>query len=135
MSSDSCSLPFWLGLKATLQSPDQNGCGVAPYSVTGLTCTGDRVDNARQETVAVAIILLGAGKKESTTGLSTAKLGARLCSMLNDRRVRSVEILCGDLSNDLVIELAHGLELRSYRFDKYLTREDETPSQAWQMLS
>ena len=57
--------------------------------------------------------------------LPSPSLGARLCSMLNDRRVRSVEILCGDLSNDLVIELAHGLELRSYRFDKYLTREDE----------
>ena len=116
------------GFEGALQSLDQKVGGALQraVSVTDFDGSSGDVDVvAPAGTNAGRIILLGAGKKESTTGLSIAKLGARLCSMLNDRRVRSVEILCGDLSNDLVIELAHGLELRSYRFDKYLTREDE----------
>ena len=69
------------------------------------------------------IVLVGAGKLDELDALKVAKLGARIYSVLSARKAKTATIL-GDVSDaGLVAQMAHGLELRSYRFDKYKTRE------------
>ena len=69
------------------------------------------------------IVLVGAGKLDELDALKAAKLGARIYSVLSARKAKTATIL-GDVSDaGLVAQMAHGLELRSYRFDKYKTRE------------
>ena len=115
------------GFEGPLQSLDQQVGGALQRAVSVTKfdgASGDVDVVAPSGTDAGRIMLVGAGKEGEVSALSAAKLGARLCTLLNDRGVASADVLCAGLSNEIASELAHGLELRSYRFDKYLTRED-----------
>ena len=71
------------------------------------------------------VILFAVGKNNQLAGLDFTKLGACLFTILEQRKITSAEVVTEGLSDESICEFAHGLELRSYRFDKYLTKQDD----------
>jgi leucyl aminopeptidase len=81
------------------------------------------------------VLLLGLGKLAELTDAKAESLGgsvyAAVAAQPETHLAIAVDPLTGDLSTaSLAARLAHGLSLRAYRFDKYLTKQkaDDKPS-------
>ncbi|MDJ0684920.1 MAG: leucyl aminopeptidase [Alphaproteobacteria bacterium] len=77
------------------------------------------------------IVLMGLGK--GLSALDAAKTGGALCALLNAVHEKDAVIHLDEGAEDLgdaAAEMASGVQLRSYRFDRYRTREpaDKKPS-------
>jgi leucyl aminopeptidase len=71
------------------------------------------------------ILLVGLGKKEDLTDIEAQNIGGKICAELNALKVKSATLVM-DLQKpvETSAHLCHGANLRSYRFDKYKTKED-----------
>ena len=82
------------------------------------------------------IALLGVGDPKAMDSAARQAFGARICKTINQHRAGDAvffyEEFAGtkDTPADRVADVAYGARLRSYRFDKYLTKEpaDKTPT-------
>ncbi|WGF86917.1 leucyl aminopeptidase [Marinivivus vitaminiproducens] len=76
------------------------------------------------------IVLFGLGKTADATRLDREKAGAGLAAKVGRLRVASITLGLAGLPADAALDIATGLALRAYRFDKYKTAtgEDETPA-------
>ncbi|MSO80445.1 MAG: leucyl aminopeptidase [Alphaproteobacteria bacterium] len=87
---------------------------------------------------AATVLLVGIGEAKALDALKLEALGARICLAANAQRAAAVEVMVDELlgaktpAAEAAAEIAFGLRLRSYRFDKYLTREtaDKKPTLA-----
>ncbi|MBI1274642.1 leucyl aminopeptidase [bacterium] len=76
------------------------------------------------------VIVAGLGSMDKFEPLDAQNLGGDLVAFLNGQRVKEAAVaLCGNKllvsDHDLAAEVAYGAQLRSYRFDKYRTKEPE----------
>ncbi len=73
-----------------------------------------------------AIAVVGLGKKEDAlTEQEAQKIGAALVVECNRARVKELSVLLPDMTGELAAHVALGARLRSYRFDKYRTKEKD----------
>lgn len=78
------------------------------------------------------VIVGNIGKLEELNELKAQSLGGALCNYLNARRIDNVNVIVDKLGKakisqkEFASHMAYGLSLKSYRFDKYRTKEKET---------
>ncbi|MGX5915489.1 leucyl aminopeptidase [Aliidiomarina sp. Khilg15.8] len=82
------------------------------------------------------ILLLGMGDLSETTRSEAEKAGAALAAHVNKTNASDVlvntELLNAAANPSLLIaSVAHGIDLRNYRFDKYKSEPDARPSQSY----
>ncbi len=70
-----------------------------------------------------AVIVLGLGKEKDLTDLATQEAGGALVAHLNRTKIKEAVVHVDDAN--VAANLAYGGLLRSYRFDKYRTREKQ----------
>ena len=77
------------------------------------------------------VVLFGIGKIDECKAIDIEKLGGKLYTAICDEKVSDIDIIIPTINhNDISVAcfasaLAHGIELRSYRFDKYITKQDK----------
>lgn len=88
------------------------------------------------------VLLLGVGKPSELTRAKAEKLGATLSNYVNASKADSVHVhskFISDTSDNsrIVAAIAHGVELRNYRFDRFKSKPDARPAQqySWQVVS
>jgi leucyl aminopeptidase len=86
------------------------------------------------------LILLGLGDPAELPRHRAETIGAALSVMINDTNAATVEvntrlIADADQAARIAAELAHGIDLRNYRFDRYKSEPDPRPAQTfhWQV--
>ncbi|HJM60981.1 MAG TPA: M17 family peptidase N-terminal domain-containing protein, partial [Alphaproteobacteria bacterium] len=78
------------------------------------------------------IVLLGLGAGKALDGLAAAKLGgAIIAALAMSGESRAAVVVekpkgCKLTSNEVAAQIGHGARLRSYRFDKYRTKQKKT---------
>lgn len=77
-----------------------------------------------------AVILVGLGKEKDLDALKAQQIGGKLYAALNAERVKEATLFVEDANTKLSLaslaaNIAYGVTLRSYRFDKYRTREKD----------
>ncbi len=74
------------------------------------------------------IIFLALKKNQSKTYFENQ--GAQIFNILNNENIKKVNILCETLNKisnkDLIYSFIHGIKLKSYSFDKYLSKKNST---------
>ncbi len=86
---------------------------------------------APAETKLDHVLLVGLGKAGDMDALGAQALGGRICAALGAQGGKSAAVAVDALDggtmtpSELAAELAFGVRLRSYRFDKYRTKEKE----------
>lgn len=91
--------------------------------------SGQRVTMATPHHVSVkCIILVGLGKREEFNSFEAAKFGARLISILKCSKFTKASImmdsrLLEENESEICANIAYGLNLREYSFDKYKSSE------------
>lgn len=91
--------------------------------------SGQKVTMATPHHVSVkCIILVGAGKTEEFNSLKASKFGASLVSILNCSKLTNASVmmdsrLVEDNEAEIYANIAYGLNLREYSFDKYKSAE------------
>lgn len=89
------------------------------------------------------VVLMGLGKTEDLTGLDFEKIGSTIANLLNAKKSASAEVafrtqgvkLKGIDAATAAARIAEGALLNSYRFDKYLTRENKKKKQTLKSIS
>ncbi|MBL0319986.1 MAG: leucyl aminopeptidase [Alphaproteobacteria bacterium] len=84
------------------------------------------------------IVVLGVGKPKTITEIEAQNVGGKLYAMLNSVHVKHATVIIDEsfgakLSDaDIAADIGYGVLLRSYRFDKYQTKDlkDKAPSLA-----
>lgn len=88
-----------------------------------------------------AIILIGLGKEKELDALKLQQIGGKILTTLNAERIKEAAFLVeeGEKSKrgtaDIAANLAYGAQLRSYRFDKYRTKEKDDTKPTLKTLS
>jgi len=87
------------------------------------------------------VLLVGLGKAGDVDALAAQALGGRICAALGAQGGTSAAVAVDALEGgplgpaELAAELAYGVLLRSYRFDKYRTKEKEEDKPGLQSVS
>jgi leucyl aminopeptidase len=76
------------------------------------------------------LILVGAGRADELKELDWITLGGIACGQLCARKTASAAIVADLAGADAAADIAFGALLRSYRFDRYLTRRSEENGEA-----
>ncbi len=73
------------------------------------------------------IIVAGIGDNKDINSDNVRKLGGKLFSLINNYKISEANIITENLGDDaaLIKELAVGASLKSYRFDKYKTKDKD----------
>jgi leucyl aminopeptidase len=79
------------------------------------------------------IVLVGLGKKDTFKERDATELGGKIAEQMNADRVQQAAIALDDAmmqEHSWIAEMAAGMRLRSYRFDKYRTtlKDDDKPT-------
>lgn len=96
--------------------------GKKEQSLTLLAPAGSKLDR---------VVLLGLGKADEIDALGLQAAGGRNYAALANRGPSAVQVVvdalegCGMAPADMAAEIGFGARLRSYRFDKYLTKEEK----------
>jgi leucyl aminopeptidase len=67
------------------------------------------------------IMLLGLGKISELKALSALKVGAKIYNILNSSKISSANVVLPEVAADIAANIAYGMLMRSYKFDKYKT--------------
>ncbi len=67
------------------------------------------------------IMLLGLGKISELTHLLSLKLGAKIFNILNAAKITSADVVLPQVDAQCRANIAYGMLMRSYKFDKYKT--------------
>ncbi len=131
------------GVVVALVGPD---LAVPPHVARLLDKAGDLVDRAAkadgfkgkpggfldilapEKVAAPRLLFAGVGKAESWSELDVVKLGGAICGRLPDAATEATifaETAAGPLSADQAADLALGLRLRFYAFDRYKTKKKD----------
>lgn len=88
------------------------------------------------------LILLGLGEPAELPRHRAETIGASLSVMINDTHAATVSVSTGliadaDQAARIAAEVAHGVDLRNYRFDRYKSEPDPRPAQSfyWQVAA
>ncbi len=74
------------------------------------------------------IVLLGCGKKDDLTNVEAEKLGGKLLVALEEKNIETIEFYADNELDDIgmfIVHLASGMQLRSYKFEKYKSPDPE----------
>lgn len=71
------------------------------------------------------VLIIGGGKKSEASLASMLKLGGHICKLANASRIKDLSIDVSNLNKEQIENLALGLCLRNYNFNKYKTLEDK----------
>ena len=74
--------------------------------------------------------VFGIGSKKSVDNLSAQKLGGRISAHLNGNKIKDAVIACTKDNAHIVANIAFGIKLHSYRFNKYFVdkKKDKEPT-------
>lgn len=91
---------------------------------------------APAEIAADRILLVGMGDLDETSRSDAEKIGAAIAAHVNNTKssdiVVNTELLNAAANPSLMIaSIAHGIDLRNYRFDKYKSEPEERPAQSY----
>ncbi len=78
-----------------------------------------------QGTIATHLIIIGAGKRADLTEKLAWELGGHIYTALEKTKQKKICLLLDDLEAAWVAALISGLQLRSWKFDKYKTKQEE----------
>ncbi len=80
------------------------------------------------------VLLVGIGDLEATTDTTWIEIGAKVTAALASSGSKSAAIIA-DIDGVVVVDIAEGARLRSYRFDKYRTKEPEAKKPTLKAIS
>jgi leucyl aminopeptidase len=72
---------------------------------------------------ACRVVLMSIGKEKKFDDLAAQKIGGKIIAKLLNSGDNEIHISAEDFDAETVANIAFGVELRSYRFDKYYTKE------------
>jgi leucyl aminopeptidase len=85
---------------------------------------GEIISTMCTETKFERIIVVSAGKESELNELKITQLGGKIAMSIPGYKLKDVSILCL-LKQDISAQIAYGLALRTYSFDKYKTKKKD----------
>lgn len=126
-------------LSAEAQALDKKSGGLIKKSLSSGKFAGKRGQGVSVIMPAASkverVIVIGAGERSKLNATECEKIGGAVVSFANHAGIKDVMVLAEGFKitgDDAAARMAHGAELRSYRFDKYFTKKtaDEKPTLA-----
>lgn len=77
------------------------------------------------------LILFGLGKKSEFSEKSAANVGGELYKIISRFKKEPNFQLIGNIEDKLLLNIAHGLELKSWKFDKYITQKENNNKECY----
>lgn len=80
---------------------------------------------APQNSIYKRVMVIGLGDDNSLTQSELTKLGGKLSGMLEQKYIKNIAVDASSFASSDLAQLAHGINLRAYRFDKYQKEKRE----------